>query len=256
VIPRIVAPLTGLTVLVTRPLPQAHALADSIRSFGGEPIVFPSIAIEPCKTTTPESHDWIIFVSVPAVEHGAPRLGESSMARIAAIGKATAGALSAAGLPANVVADAPYTSEALLAHAAFNPAPGERVLIVRGGGGRETLRETLEARGAHVTTLDVYRRVKPKLSDGEVAALERRWADEGIDAVTATSVEALTNLAELLTPAGRELLIRTPLIAPTRRILEAARGLGWDAAGLITTGADDASIVGTLARWRARARDT
>lgn len=254
-IPFVVAPLHGVTVLVTRPQPQAESLAQTIRAYGGEAIVFPAIAIEACEATAPEPHDWVIWVSVHAVEHGARFIDKTNPPRIAAIGKATAKALSAAGLTPDVIPDAPYTSEALLAHESFQPAAGERVLIMRGGSGRDTLRETLSVRGVSVTTLDVYRRVKPVVDPQALAALEQRWTDEGIDAVTATSADTHSNLVELLSPAGRELLNCTPLLAPTPRVLEAARSLGWNSAGLITIGADDAAIVGTLARWRARARD-
>jgi uroporphyrinogen-III synthase len=255
VIPRVVPPLTGATVLVTRPLPQAHALAQAIASFGGEAIVFPSIAIEPCEPAAPVQADWAVFTSVHAVEHGARFIRKSETLRIAAIGKATASALAAASLPADIVPDAPFTSEALLAHPAFQPLPGQSVLIVRGTGGRETLRETLTARGANVAMLEVYRRIRPNVAPEDVAQLETRWAEEGIDAVTATSLETYTNLVAVLTPRGRELLNRTPLVAPSQRILEGARELGWNAAGLVTSGADDAAIVGALARLRARARD-
>lgn len=254
-IPRVVPPLTGLTVLVTRPLPQARALAETIASFGGEGIVFPTVAIEPCAALAPEPPDWVIFVSVHAVEHGARLFLKSSTIRVAAIGKATASALTAASLAADIVPEAPFTSEALLAHPEFQPLPGQRVLIVRGEGGRETLREALSARGVEVATLDVYRRVRPSPAAEEVAALETRWAEDGIDAVTATSFETYANLVELLTPRGREMLARTLLLAPTQRILDGAKEIGWNAPGLVTSGADDAAIVGTLARWRARARD-
>jgi len=255
VIPRVVPPLTGATVLVTRPLPQAQALAEQIIARGGEAIVFPTIAIEPAAASAPEPHDWVIFVSVHAVEHGAALISHWQSTRIAAIGKATASALAAAKLTVDVIPDAPFTSEALLAHPGFQPTAGQRVLIVRGSGGRDTLRETLTARDVHVGMLDVYRRVRPNVAPDQIAALETRWSEEGIDAVTATSFETYANLIELLTPRGRELLARTPLLAPTQRIIDAARESGWDSQALVTGSAEDAALVGTLARWRARARD-
>ncbi len=258
-IPRIIPPLTGTTVLVTRPTPQALTLAQSIAAYGGEGIVFPSVTIEPCDPVASKapdwSVDWAIFVSVHAVEHGARFVPKSDTLRVAAIGKATAGALSAAGLPAHVVPASPFTSEALLAHPDFQPSPGQHALIVRGAGGRETLREALGARGADVATLEVYRRARPAIAPAEIAALETRWAEEGIDAVTATSLDMYVNLVELLTPRGRALLERTPLLAPTQRILDGAQAMGWNAQGLVTSGAEDAAIIGALARWRARARD-
>jgi uroporphyrinogen-III synthase len=253
-IPRIIPPLTGASVLVTRPQPQADVLAKSIAALGGEPIVFPTIAIEPLTAPPPQSHDWVIFASVHAVEHGAALIPRDATTRIVAIGKATANALAAANLPADVIANPPYTSEALLAQDDFQPAPGQSVLIVRGAGGRELLRETLIARGAHVGIFEVYRRVRPAVPQTEIEALEKRWEETPIDAVTATSVETYRNLVELLSPRGRELLNDTPLLAPSQRIVDAAAATGWRGQALITCGADDAAIVGTLARWLTRAR--
>jgi uroporphyrinogen-III synthase len=254
VIPRIIPPLTGLSILVTRPLPQAQALATSIANFGGEPIVFPAIAIEALSAAVPEPHELIIFVSVNAVEHGATLVQRTAGMRIAAIGKATAAALAAANCPADIVPEASFTSEALLALPALQVATGQRALIVRGEGGRETLRETLTAQGLIVSTLEVYRRVRPLISQNAIEALEQRWSEDGIDAVTATSIATFTNLIEMLSDRGRELLNKTPLVAPTRRIVDAAMALGWNAEALLTVSADDAAILGTLARWQTRAR--
>jgi uroporphyrinogen-III synthase len=254
VIPRIIPPLTGLSILVTRPLPQAHALANSIAKFGGDPIVFPAIAIQALNAVAPEPHDLIIFVSVNAVEHGASLIQRIAGTRIAAIGKATAAALSAANTAPDIVPDSSFTSEALLALPELQLAAGQRVLIVRGEGGRETLHKTLTTQGLVVNTLEVYRRVKPATSLDAIAALEQRWAEDGIDAVTATSVETFKNLVEILSDRGRELLKGTLLVAPTRRIIDAAIELGWNAEALVAGSADDAAILGSLARWQTRAR--
>ena len=252
-IPHIIPPLTGASVLITRPQPQADALAKSVAELGGEPVVFPTIAIEPLSAPAPQPHDWVIFVSVHAVEHGAALISRAEP-RVVAIGKATAKALAAANLPADVIANPPYTSEALLAQPDFQPAPGQSVLIVRGEGGRELLRDTLTARGARVQILEVYRRVRPAVPPAEIEALETRWSETPFDAVTATSVETYRNLIELLSPRGRELLNDTPLLAPSQRIIDAAIATGWRGQALVTNGADDAAIVGTLARWLTRAR--
>ena len=72
--------------------------------------------------------------------------------------------------------------------------------------------------------------------------------------MTATSVETYVNLAELLSERGRQLLYRTTLLAPTRRIIDAARAAGWRGDALLSGGADDLSIVRALSRWHARAR--
>jgi uroporphyrinogen-III synthase len=253
-IPAIVPPLTGLSVLVTRPAQQGDALAAGIAACGGEPIVFPSLAIEPIAAVAPSLHELVIFVSVHAVEHGARLIQKNAAMRIAAIGRATATALVAAGLPADIVPRMTATSEGLLEHPDLNATALRSVLIVRGEGGRETLRETFASRGATVSTLEVYRRVAPTLSAADIAALETRWAEQGIDVVTATSVETYLKLAQLLSERGRALLQTATLLAPSERIVAAARETGWRGEALVSGGADDASIIGALARWRTRAR--
>jgi uroporphyrinogen-III synthase len=259
-IPAVIPPLTSLSVLVTRPARQAAALAANIAALGGEPIVFPSIAIEPIAVSAPAAHDLAIFVSVHAVEHGGrfiQKSGPNSNAtRIAAIGKATAAALAAMELPADVVPAVSATSEGLLENADLMSGSIRSVLIVRGEGGRDTLREAFVAKGSSVTLLEVYRRVTPSIAANEIEALETRWADLGIDVVTATSVETYLRLDALLSQRGRALLRESTLLAPSHRIIDAARENGWHGDALLSGGADDLAILGTLARWRARARGT
>jgi uroporphyrinogen-III synthase len=254
VIPAIVPPLTGLSVLVTRPQPQAATLAAGIAAFGGDPIVFPSIAIEAIEVSSVEPHDLVVFISVHAVEHGARFIQKTETVRIAAIGSATASALAAANLPANIVPLGEPTSESLLEHPELKTLTTNSVLIVRGEGGRETLREAFLSRGSIVNTLEVYRRVTAQVTPIALAALEARWAEGDVDVVTATSIETYLKLEQLLTERGRELLRDSRLLAPTQRIIDAAIANGWRGDALISGGADDRSILGTLARWRARAR--
>jgi uroporphyrinogen-III synthase len=254
-IPAVVPPLTALSVLVTRPGAQAAQLAASIAALGGEPIVFSALAIEPIAALpAPQPHDLVIFVSVHAVEHGARLIQKTASVRIAAIGKATAAALAALEMPADIVPVTTATSEGLLDHPDLKSATAQSVLIVRGEGGRETLHDAFVASGSQVTMLEVYRRVAAQVAATDVATLEARWADIGIDVVTATSVDTYLKLETLLSDRGRALLRRSTLLAPSLRVIEAARANGWCGEALISGGADDASILGTLARWQARAR--
>ena len=256
-IPRVVPPLTGLTVLVTRPAAQCAVLCAEIERQGGSAIAFPAVEIEPVAvqaTVSSADYDLVVFVSVNAVEHGARQVARSERTRIAAIGRATAAALAAAELAADIVPEAGFTSEALLAHPQLQLTSGARVLIVRGEGGRELLKETFVANGMAVETREVYRRVRPDVDAARVAEVEARWADEGIDVVTATSIETLQNLQALLTERGRQLLSSTTLLVPSRRIVEAAVSAGLRGEAIVAAGADDASMIGALAQWRMRAR--
>ena len=85
-------PLSGLSVLVTRPQSQAAPLADAIRQLGGEAVLFPSIAIEALAPPVVDSASLVIFISSNAVEHGMSRLRKAAGSRVAAIGRATAAA--------------------------------------------------------------------------------------------------------------------------------------------------------------------
>jgi uroporphyrinogen-III synthase len=257
VIPKVVPPLTDLTVLVTRPAVQCAVLCAEIERHGGNAIAFPAVEIEPVAvqaTVVSVDYDLVVFVSVNAVEHGARQVTRGGRTRIAAIGRATAAALAAAELAADIVPEAGFSSEALLAHPQLQLTSGARVLIVRGEGGRELLKETFVAHGMAVETREVYRRVRPNVDAGRVAEVEARWSDEGIDVVTATSIETLQNLQALLTERGRLLLSSTTLLVPSRRIVEAAVSAGLRGDAIVAAGADDASMIGAMAQWRMRAR--
>jgi len=258
VIPKVVPPLTGLTVLVTRPAAQCAMLCAEIEGQGGSAIAFPAVEIdEPVAvqaTVAAADYDLVVFVSVNAVEHGAQQVIKSARTRIAAIGRATAAALAAAELAADIVPEAGFNSEALLAHPELQLTSGARVLIVRGEGGRELLRDTFAEHGMVVETREVYRRVRPNVDAAKVAEVEARWSDEGIDVVTATSIETLQNLQALLTEHGRQLLSGTALLVPSRRIVAAAVSAGLRGEAIVAAGADDASMIGALAQWRMRAR--
>ena len=138
-IPKVMPPLAELTVLVTRPAPQAATLCEQITHHGGTAIAFPAVQIEALSAAVAIGHDLIVFVSVNAVAHGVHLIEKGPTARVAAIGKATAAALAQTSLPADIVPEAGFNSEALLAHPDLTLASGARVLIVRGAGGRELL---------------------------------------------------------------------------------------------------------------------
>lgn len=253
-IPKVMPPLAELTVLVTRPATQAAGLCEEITRQGGTAIAFPAVEIAAMTASVASGHDLIVFVSVNAVAHGVHLIEKSPTARVAAIGKATAAALAQTSLPADIVPEAGFNSEALLAHPDLTLANDARVLIVRGCGGRELLQESFAARGLVVETREVYQRVRPTIDAATTDALEQRWASEGIDVVTATSIETLHNLLAMLSDRGRALLRETTLIVASRRIAEAAQAAGLNGMVLVANGADDASMIGTLAQWRTRAR--
>jgi uroporphyrinogen-III synthase len=253
-IPKVLPPLTGLSVLVTRPAAQAEVLCKAIANAGGEAVALPAIEIELLQAEPVSSCDLAVFVSVNAVAHGAHLLPRNTAMKVAAIGKATAAALAQAQLPASIVPEGGFDSESLLAHPQLELAPGARVVVVRGVGGREVLQQTFAAHAMIVETREVYRRVAPRVDPERIDAIEAQWNDGGIDVVTITSVETLNNLLGLLGERGRALLRRTALVLASRRIMEAAANSGCEGLMILAAGADDQSTIAALALWQTRAR--
>lgn len=255
--------LTRFTVLVTRPADQNAALCQRIESMGGAAIPLPAVVIEPLvepilvstdPRTGPHACDVVIFVSQNAVLHGLKSVPLTPATRVAAIGKSTAAALTAAGIEPSIVPEHGFTSEALLEHPGLQAGAAERVLIVRGGAGRGILEDTLVARGFEVDCLEVYRRVASQPAAAITASVEARWAETGIDMVTLTSGEILHNLDAMLSDDGRKLLKATPLLVVSPRLEAAARALGCRGEILVAPAADDDTLTGVMATWHTRSR--
>ncbi len=243
--------LAGLSVLVTRPREQADALCEAIEAARGRPVRLPAIEIEPpgdperaaAVLGEADRADLLIFVSANAVRHAFELLPEilPETVRIAAVGRATARALDELGLAPDLVPADSFNTEGLLALPELQQMAGRQVIIVRGEGGRETLRETLEARGARVTYAEVYRR---RCARRDTTNLERNWAALA-EAVVVTSVEVLDCLWGMLGEAGRRQLCDTPLVVLSGRIADHARALGCRQV-VVTARADDRAILDSL----------
>jgi len=228
--------LTGRAILITRPAAQAEQLARLVVEAGGEPIVFPTLEIEPLALSPHaaallarlDAFDLAVFVSSNAVIHGVALIraagGWRAGLRAVAVGAATAAALRAQGIDQVVAPQLGADSEALLALPEMQAVRGLRVIVFRGAGGRELLAETLRRRGAEVQYIECYRRLKPRTDPG---ALRRRLRDAGLlDAVTAASAEALANLLELVGPDAPTVLT-LPLFVTHDNIARAAARLGF-----------------------------
>lgn len=252
--------LAGRGIVVTRPAERAAPLARMITAAGGDPVLFPTLEIlsinkevrfhmdfDDGNMIKPYRPDMIVFISPTAVEQGFDAVAAVLQAQpaplLAAVGAATARALQARAGIAVLAPQGGADSESLAALPEFQDAAvsGRRILIVRGEGGRDWLRDTLQSRGARVEYLECYRRVRP---DIDPAPLLARLRSGGIAAVTVNSREALDNLMAMLPREAHAQVRATPLFAAHARIAEHARVCGMQQ--VFTTGAGDEAMVGEL----------
>lgn len=201
------APLRQLGIAITRPQDQALNLAGLIRQAGGEPVLFPLLAISPLQDYRHfeqqllmlEHYDWAIFISSNAVQNALPRLLKQwntipRTLKFAAIGPSTANELTKFGVHATLVPDGRYDSESLLSLPEMQQVAGQRILIFRGEGGREIMAETLRSRGASVDYAECYRRINPQHDAGMLPAL---WQNGQLHAIVVTSSEAMRHLLQI-----------------------------------------------------------
>jgi uroporphyrinogen-III synthase len=233
--PDAAAPLYQLGIAIARPQDQAVNLAGLIRQAGGEPILFPLLAISPLKDyrrfeqqlLTLEQYDWAIFISSNAVQNALPRLLKQwntipRKLRFAAIGPSTAKELTKFGVHATLIPDGRYDSESLLALPEMQQVTGQRILIFRGQGGREILAETLRARGASVDYAECYRRINPQHDAGVLPTL---WQNGQLHAIVITSSEAMRHLLQIAEQGRAPWLQGISLCVNHMRIAELAQPL-------------------------------
>ena len=147
--------------------------------------------------------DLLLFTSPRSVQHGLPQIPPAVLrtSRIAAIGPATAQALSDAGIRVSVTPSSGFTSEDLLATLkAERPAgTGEAAgaFILAAPGGRAKLSNGLQQLGLNVRTLHVYKSEPEALDKQALAQLDNAT---GILSVW-TSGNAIKALSQRLPPA-------------------------------------------------------
>lgn len=244
--PATALPLRGLSVLVTRPQAQAQSLVKQINQLGGRAILLPLLAIRAVETPALlqqqlahlSDFDLAIFISPNAVQYGMAAIAAAHASlpkKVACIGASSAQRLRELGVRNVLVSTQQSDSEALLALPELCDMQGQRVMILRGDGGRELLGDTLKARGASVEYASCYQRSAALVTLADVLR-------DTPDVITVTSSEALSYLRTLL-DSHLELLA-TPLFVPHARIAQLAVQQGWQ--NVTLTDAGDAGLLAAL----------
>jgi uroporphyrinogen-III synthase len=247
--------VTTRRILVTRPAGQARPLCGLLEAAGHEAISLPTIEIlKPADsyriealTDTLEDYDLAVFVSVNAVRMGVEFILNQrdwpENARIATVGAASADALLPYGLSVDLVPGQQYNSEALLALDELQDMSGQCVVIFRGNGGREVLRDTLVERGADVDYVEIYQRACPAV---DVQLMQTLLQRDYLGCITITSNEALQNLYAMAGAEGQSLLLKIPLVVVGPRQATLAQQLGFVQTPVIAANASDKAIVAAI----------
>ena len=228
--------LNNKRILIARPMQQADHLSNMITDAGGISIKFPTVEIQSLRRTNKlkeyfnkiGSYDFIIFISRNAVEITIKKFVRNINlirdVQLVAIGPSTAKALYNSNLKNIIFPRDNVDTEGLLSQKEMkrNKIVDQRILIIRGVGGRELLAESLKKRGAIVDCIEIYKRKLPRYKENEI---NKAWHDNNPDAVVITSNEVLNNLI-ILIKNDTESLFMTPLVAISERVAEYARKRG------------------------------
>lgn len=250
------------SVVVTRPGSQGEALCAAVRNAGYSVHSLPLLQLIPLPGPGPaqrqllldlDHFQHIIFVSANAVRHGMDWIG-SCWPQLPvglhwyAVGDATAGLLSSYGVRV-LTPGAAMSSEGLLALPQLRQVTGQRVLLVKGEGGRGTLAAELGSRGARVEELACYRRAPPALGPGDAALKLAQWRAQ---LLMISSGEGLANLLALLSPAETTKFSHITLLLPSERVAQMARAAGFNRV-IIAENASDDAMLRALRAWHTTA---
>lgn len=226
---------SATTVWITRPTGQADSLLALLNALLQQHFPAITAAHSPLFDIAPLPAEWpllspdgIIFISKNAVWHS-PALPTACNAPLYAVGPVTAEALAERFPRHPTPAKTPehdFSSEGLLALPALQNVMEQNWLIVRGVGGRETLKHSLLKRGAAVTYCECYARQTLTIPEAATTSTADIWV--------VTSAATLQALTPQLNIQSKMLIVSSP------RLATLAKSLGWQAIHLAENATDAA----------------
>jgi uroporphyrinogen-III synthase len=222
-------------VIVTRPIAQAQEWAHQLEAHGVDAIALPLMTISAVQDPTELVAAWyalatrrlVVFVSPNAVEqfftHRPDSMRWPPSVLAGSPGPGTSRTLLNAGVPTVQIVEPAlhaqqFDSEALWEQLSSIAWPGQRVLIVRGEGGRNWLADTLRAHGAEVEQLAAYHRSTVNFDAPSAAVLRSAIERPEHHLWFFSSSEAISNLtlapaAERINWSGSRAMCTHPRIA-------------------------------------------
>lgn len=223
------ANLAGLNIINTRPVNRAQPLTDALMQKGALVTAIPLVENIPLALSAEhrqyllnlDLYDVVFVVSPTAAKLGLALLGDywpqwPIAVQWLAIGEATAEVLHQYGLQAIVPTQ--ETSEGLLQLPCLQQLQqGQKMLVLRGQGGRNLVRDNLQQQGVKVDYLDLYQRQVPINS-------QQLWQQQknSPDLVVITSGEILQSWRQLV----GEHFSKIPMVVISKRLVAMAKALG------------------------------
>lgn len=221
-------------IIVTRPQPLADKSVSYFQGAGLQAVAQPLLSIQGLaasdnnayqaakqRVMALDEYQAIIFISQNAVVHGVDWVERywpqwPVAQQFFTIGESTRARLLNEGID-STCASAAMNTEELLQRPELQSLVHQKVLIVRGCGGRTLLAEQLRQRGAEVDYLEVYRRcqVAPEAEAWRCALTRNQCI------ITCLSAELVISLAQqlpVLSPSLQTIVQRTPMVVPSARV--------------------------------------
>ena len=237
-------------VLLTRPLSQVANLQSLLEDSDLDYVLFPALEINKINAVlTNQRYDVIIFISVNAVIYSEEYFSQLFVEalKVFAVGPTTAKKLTDKGVKVDAYPLENASSQELLAMPECGELTDKKILIVRGKGGSQTLKNSLKEMN-QVDYLEVYKRTPCEVSRLHVESIERfMQTPDGM--VIANSVESLFNIVKLvkeIRPYHEEQLKSRTLIVLSERIKAQAKSIGFKNIHVSLTPSDKGTIIELL----------
>ena len=222
-------------ILVTRPAAQAEELCDLLAQRGLDPVSVPTVAID-CTSaadgldamlSTLDGAEWLVITSANGADALRERMRATGLPlpegiRVAAVGPATAEALTEAGVRVDHVPDE-YLTVAIAE--GLGDVDGCRVVLARADAATPELHDALRARGAIVEEVVAYRTLEGPASSRDQLHEALHGDLAGVAFTSSSTVRGLLRLASPI-DRGRARVIPTFCIGPVTAAT--ARQSGFD----------------------------
>ena len=218
-------------ILITRPVSQTKNLESLLNKNNFDYALFPAFEINKLNNKAPaEKYDVIIFLSANAVNYAEEYFGDLFIDsfKVFAVGPVTANQLFQKHVVVDCFPNTNASSLELLKMKKCSELSNKKILIVRGKGGSETLKNNLSSSN-QVDYLEVYERIPCELTKIHNESL-MSFLNEPDGILMVTSNESLLNIIRLVnsvSPDYYEILKVRKIIVFSERIKSKAEKLGF-----------------------------